>query len=160
MLTARSPRSSDEDWCAGTARATVVGTAHAALARRVDPAVWRNRALEQHSRAGEDLSTVEAPTILALLDAGAEAGNLRAVIQLARNADAALVLGARWGALREAIDRALVAARELRDQRDEAWALHQLGSRAASLGDLHGGTALLNNALHLATASATRREQG
>ena len=128
---------------------SLVGTAHAALARRVDPAVWRNRALEQHSRAGEDLSTVEAPTILALLDAGAEAGNLRAVIQLARNADAALVLGARWGAWREAIDRALVAARELRDQRDEAWALHQLGSRAASLGDLHGGTALLNNALHL-----------
>jgi len=128
---------------------SLAGAARAAIGTDADSSGWRERVLDHYCRATEAVSAVEAPAVLALLDAGAKAGNQRAVIQLARNANATLALGALWGTWREALDHALVAARGLRDEPSEAWALHQLGSRAACLGDLHGGTALLNHALHL-----------
>ena len=143
---------------------SLAGTAIGAIGRRVDPAAWRERALEHYGGIQEEaLSPVEGPAILALLDAGAKAGNWAAVIRLARGASAPLALGARWGAWREALDHALVAARELRDQPTEAWALHQVGSRAVCLGDADRGAALLKDALQLREslgddggASATR----
>ena len=70
-------------------------------------------------------------------------------VELARKADRPLALGCRWGAWRETLDRALVAARELGDKREEGWVLHQLGSRAGALGGLLDGTTLLKDALQL-----------
>ncbi len=128
---------------------SLVGTAATAVARHTDAAAWRERTLEHYAGSERDLGAEEAPAVLSLLAAAAEAEDHGTVIRLARRADAPLALGSRWGAWREALERALSAARAVGEQPTEAWALHQLGSRAGCLGDLDGGTPLLNDALRL-----------
>lgn len=120
----------------------------ASLGRRGELGAWRARALESIAQ-GDSVEALAAPATLALIDAAARDGDSRLVVQLARKADLPLALGRRWGAWRESLERALAAARELGDRPTEAWALHQLGSRAASLGGLHDGTGFLNEALAL-----------
>ena len=60
-----------------------------------------------------------------------------------------LILGARWGAWASVLERCLSAARATKDRPAEAWALHQLGTRAVCLGDAARGRALLGQAAAL-----------
>lgn len=127
----------------------LVGAASSALARHVQGAPWQERTLEHYAGARPPLRAEEAPAILRLLAGATDARDHATVIRLARAADAPLALGSRWGAWREALESALAASRERDDRRTEAWALHQLGSRAGCLGDAPGATALLEDALRL-----------
>jgi hypothetical protein len=75
-----------------------------------------------------------------------------------------LVIGARWGAWAVALERCLAAAKSIGDRSAEAWALHELGSRALCLGEAGTARALLNQAVKLremlnddAAAAASRR---
>ncbi len=55
------------------------------------------------------------------------------VLRLARAIEGDLARAKQWGAWRETLDAALQAARALGDRAAEAWALHQLGTRAGCL---------------------------
>ena len=93
---------------------------------------------------------------LALLEHAAEARRFNDVVALARSLEPALVVDLRWGSWREVLEAALEAARTLGDRAAEAWALHQLGTRAQCLGDLGRAEALLGDAAELREALGDR----
>lgn len=91
----------------------------------------------------------DVPAISVAIDLAQAAGAVHDVIALARAADSLLSLGRRWGTWERALRAALDAARRTGDRRTEAWALHQLGTRAALLDGLAAGAALLKDAQRL-----------
>ncbi len=68
-----------------------------------------------------------------VLDYAVKARHWSEVLRLAMALEGALVLGRRWGAWERVLRMELQAARELRDRPAEAWALHQIGTRALCL---------------------------
>jgi hypothetical protein len=69
------------------------------------------------------------------------------VLQLGRLLEESLVVSARWGAWAVAVESCLDAARAIGDRSAEAWAMHELGSRALCLGDSGTARALLSQAV-------------
>jgi hypothetical protein len=69
------------------------------------------------------------------------------VIELARLAEMPMARGSRWGAWEQVLFAALQAARRLPDPSAEAWALHQLGTRAMLRDDLATARPMLHDAL-------------
>jgi hypothetical protein len=94
----------------------------------------------------------EAPALLSLLRSGLEAGRFRDVIELGRAIDTAFAWGRRWGAWREILEGVLHSARQVRNQDAEAWALHQLGTRAFCLDGRRAGLPRLRQALSIRRA--------
>ncbi|HEX8085143.1 MAG TPA: hypothetical protein VF529_12705 [Solirubrobacteraceae bacterium] len=99
---------------------------------------------------------LEAPAILALLSRAVEGGRDAEAIALARAVDRPLAASRRWGAWGEVLERALGAAERLGDADAEAWARHQLGTRAFCLGTAGAAATLLERALELRDAAVTR----
>lgn len=91
----------------------------------------------------------DVPPLIAALDACADAGRWRELRAAVRTADARLTFGGHWGAWQVALERARKAAGACHDTAGEAWALHQLGTRAGCLGDVERGAPLLERALAL-----------
>ncbi len=83
------------------------------------------------------------------MQAAATAGNWETALQLARRMDAALCLHGLWEMWKAALDIALEAARQNNNQFAEAWAIHQLGTRLAGLGQTAQAKLLLKQALAL-----------
>jgi hypothetical protein len=140
-----------------------LGLTAADAARSLDPAaagVAGDRALAYFVRWAHDThdqpqaQLVEGAALLALLRWAADNGRLREAIELGRAIDAAFAVGRRFDAWRELLELVRSAARETEDRAAEAWAVHQLGTRALALGELATGTVLLQHAL------AMRRELG
>jgi len=71
------------------------------------------------------------------------------VVQIGRVLEQILVLWRRWQTWMDVLDLVLKAARELGNRKVEAWALHQLGTRAACLGINEQAKNLLTQALNL-----------
>ncbi len=71
------------------------------------------------------------------------------VLELGRVLERVLVLRARWGAWAILLDRCLAAAKAIGDRSDEAWALHEIGTRAVCLGEVGLARASLGHALRL-----------
>jgi hypothetical protein len=71
------------------------------------------------------------------------------VRQLGRAAESALIMGRRWGAWALALEAQLRAATAVGDGAAEAWARHQLGTRALCLGDAAVAEEQLSRALAL-----------
>ncbi len=118
-------------------------------------AQWRRRLLayftdhaEAHAHQPERLRDDLEP-IIATLRGGAQDGEWRAVLRLARAADPAATVSKLWGAWETILAIALDAARQLGDEAQEAWALHQLGSRALCLGDTDEASRRLGEALRI-----------
>lgn len=107
-------------------------------------AAWAERERDRNPGRVAD----EGEAIALLLDHNAEA-DPKGVLRLARAAGDAFALRGRWGRWQVTLERGLEAARRLGDQGGEAWALHQLGSRALCLGDLGAAGAYLSGALTL-----------
>ena len=88
------------------------------------------------------------------------------MIALGRAIDGAFAWGRRWETWGAVLVTVLRAAREDADAGAEAWALHQLGTRAFCLGDVAGARAALEEALRLRerlhdpAAAATRHNLG
>ena len=97
----------------------------------------------------------EAPALLALLR-WAVGRRDELAPRLARALDRPLALGRRWNAWREALEAAL----DVDDAAAQAWALHQLGTRAYALGDADTAISLLEQALELRSAARRRRGRG
>ena len=86
------------------------------------------------------------------------------VLHLGRLLEGPLVAGARWGAWAVTLERCLDAAKAIGNESAEAWALHELGSRAFCLDEAGTARALLSQAVKLrellndnAGAAASRR---
>jgi len=71
------------------------------------------------------------------------------VIALGRDIDSYLTLHGLWEAWRKMLEQVLRSARQLGDRVNEAWALHQLGTRALGLGLNTQAIDLLRQALRL-----------
>jgi len=74
------------------------------------------------------------------------------VIRLGRALERHLILGKRWQAWADLLNLILNAAKVLSDRKVEAWALHQLGSRAMCLGHADQARELLTQALNIRKA--------
>ena len=107
-------------------------------------ATWVQREPAEPTRVLENLDA-----ILALLEWGSQAARWPEVLRLARGVDAALALSGRWGAWGTTLGHALRAAGGVGDRTSEAWALHQLGSRALCLDSASEAAASLGAALEL-----------
>ena len=140
------------------------------LRRTEDLKPWTNRAItyftawaERHQRS-QDTLRQEAEALLRVQQHAADARRPGEVLQLGRFLEESLVASARWGAWAVALERCLDAARAIGDRSAEAWALHELGSRALCLGDAGTARALLSQAVKLreslddaAAVAASRR---
>ena len=143
------------------------------LRRTEDLKPWTNRAItyftawaERHQRS-QDTLRLESEALLRVQQHAADARRSGEVLQLGRLLEESLVASARWGAWAVALERCLAAARAIGDRSAEAWALHELGSRALCLGDAGKARALLNQAVTLRESvndadgvAATRRNLG
>jgi Tol biopolymer transport system component len=102
-----------------------------------------------------------------IMDWATKAGRWEAVLRLAQAMDASFMLSGRWGAWHSVARNGLRAAHELGNRAAQAWALHQLGSRALCLGDTAAAQVDLADALNLweevgdqQSAEVTRRNLG
>jgi hypothetical protein len=91
----------------------------------------------------------EVDVLQRILEWGSGGGRWAEVLRLVRASEAAMALGPRWEVWRQMLERALQAARLLGDQAAEAWALHQLGSRALGSGQSELARQSLTEALRL-----------
>ena len=143
------------------------------IRRTEDLKPWSNRAItyftawaERYRRSPGDLME-ESDTLLRVQEHASDARRWGEVLQLGRVLEGTLVVGARWGAWGIALDRCLAAARATGDRPAEAWALHEIGTRAVCLGESSKARALLGQALKQrealnddAAAAASRRNLG
>lgn len=88
-------------------------------------------------------------------------------LRLGKQLERPLVIGGRWGAWERVLERSLAAAKALGDRSVEAWALHQLGTRAVCLGDAGTARRVLGQAASLrdelgetGAAAVSRRNLG
>jgi hypothetical protein len=125
------------------------------LEQTQDFAVWSEKVLayfaEWAERSGEEPERIcdETGAILQALQMAVKSHNWPSVLRLGRAIEGALVVGKRWGAWERVLLWELEAARALNDGASEAWALHQLGSRALCLGIPAVAEAYLNQAIAL-----------
>jgi hypothetical protein len=136
-------------------RYSPAGTLGAMLRQEWDLDPWRERALgfcmtwaeREHARPRLLLET--ADVALHLLEWAAGERQWQAVLRLGRAIEAALALGGRWAAWVRVLRLILQAARALAVRGAEAWALHQIGTRAMCLGSKDAAREALTNALQL-----------
>ncbi|RPI57451.1 MAG: hypothetical protein EHM55_01765 [Acidobacteria bacterium] len=125
------------------------------LRRTEDLKPWANRAVtyftawaERYQRS-QDILLQEAEALLCVQQYASDARRWGEVLHLGRLLEASLVVAARWGAWALTLERCLAAAKGIGDRSAEAWALHELGSRALCLGESGTARALLNQAVKL-----------
>ncbi|NET06808.1 MAG: hypothetical protein F6K16_19320 [Symploca sp. SIO2B6] len=91
----------------------------------------------------------ESPIILQILEWGVQVGRWSQVLRLGRAIEGALALGGQWGAWAVVLESVLQAARALGNQEIQAWAFHQLGTRAMCLEDTTEARDYLRQALYI-----------
>ncbi len=91
----------------------------------------------------------ELGTLLGLMHWATANERWQDVIALGRAVDPFLALSGLWSAWQGALEQALAAARSGGDLAAEAWALHELGTRAAGQGETTQAVDLLRRALQL-----------
>jgi hypothetical protein len=140
------------------------------LRRREDLTPWVNRAITyftawaERNRRSPVILLEEAEALLRVQQDAAEARRWGEVLRLGRLLEGALVIGGRWGAWAITLDHCLAAAKATGDRSAEAWALHEIGTRAVCLGETGRARALLGQAVKLresipddAAAAASRQ---
>jgi hypothetical protein len=95
----------------------------------------------------------QADAIVQMIGWGVRAGRWNDVLRLGRAVESALALGKRWGAWGQVLQWMLQAAQAQGERAAEAWALHQLGSRALCLGGMNIARSQLIQALRLREGS-------
>jgi Putative Ig domain len=139
-----------------------LGLTAADAARSLDLEAVGDRALSHFvhwaaaTRAEPDAQLIESAALLALLRWALANGRLTEAIALGRAIDGAFAAGRRFDAWRQLLELVVAAAGESSDRAAEAWAVHQLGTRALALGELAAGTELLRRALAMRRELADR----
>ena len=140
------------------------------LRRTEDPKPWVNRGItyftawaERHRRHPDSLLE-ESEALLRAQQHAVDNRRWGEVLTLGWLLEEALVVRARWGAWKTNLERCLAAAKAFGDRSAEAWALHQIGTRAVCLGESGVARASLSQAMKLrealgdeAAASASRQ---
>lgn len=122
----------------------------------LDPA--RLQALNQYTAwAEQQLSAPDAVVheidgILYSLDWAVQSGKWAEALRLIKAIESPLALSKRWGVWAKVLHWGLLAGRSLSDPATEAWALHQLGSRALCLSDVDTAYEHLSQALQIREA--------
>jgi hypothetical protein len=116
---------------------------------------WRQRIfdhvtqwVEEHHRNPKRVREAW-PVAFAMPDWARAAGRAPEIIRLGLALDPSLVLAGHWDLWAASLQKILLAARLEDDGRREAWALHQLGTRAFCLGEADDARRLLSEALDL-----------
>jgi hypothetical protein len=123
------------------------------LRRREDLGPWIHRAITYFtawtSRFQRNPSVLleEAEALLRTQQSAAETRRSGEVLRIGRLLEGALIVGGRWGAWAHVLERCLDAAKATGDRSAEAWALHQLGTRAVCVGDDSAARSLLGRAV-------------
>jgi hypothetical protein len=125
------------------------------LRRMEDLKPWVNRAItyftawaERHRRS-PDIVLENSEALLRVQQCAADARRWGEVLLLGRLLEGPLVLGVRWGAWAITLERCLAAAKAIGDRSAEAWALHEIGTRALCVGDSARARAVLGQAVKL-----------
>ena len=103
-------------------------------------------------RRSPDKLLVESETLLRVQHHAVELRRWGEALQLGQLLEGALILGARWGAWGVALEHGLEAAKTIGDRSAEAWALHEVGTRAFCLGEAGVARLSLTQALKLREA--------
>jgi len=125
------------------------------LRRTEDPKPSVNRAITyftawaERYRRNPDTLVLESEALLRAQQCAIDFRRWGEAFRIGRLLEGALVLGARWGAWETALEGCLAAARGAGDRSGEAWALHELGTRALCVGESARARALLGQALKL-----------
>lgn len=90
----------------------------------------------------------ETKNLLTVLEWAVSQGQWREVLSLVRSLESSLIMSGQWQTWEQVLQWGLQATQTLGDLESEAWALHQLGSRALSLGMTDPAKDLLNQSLH------------
>ena len=101
----------------------------------------------------------ELPAVLVAIRLAARAGRWKDAIRLGRAVDAALAWSRRWDAWGSTLSLVLEAALRTEDPDTEAWALHQLGTLAASEATATRRSSRSATRRRSATSEATRTAQ-
>ena len=139
-------------------RYSLTGTLDQALQQAWDLTPWMERALAHFTSWAEenhqapDRLLEDADAVLHVLKWAVGASRWADVLRLGHAVEGALTLGGRWAAWMQTLDWMLQAGRALGDQAAEAWALHQVGTRALCLEDSAAARAALTKALELRQA--------
>ena len=125
------------------------------LRRTDDLTPWVNRAITyftawaERYRRNPGRLLEESEALLAVQQYAADARRWGEVLRVGTLLEGALVTGARWGAWAISLERCLAAAKALGDRSAEAWALHEIGTRAVCVGDPGTARTLLSQAVAL-----------
>ncbi len=119
---------------------------------------WAEKALahltawaETHRDNPADLSAI-TPALLQSLAWAMQSRRWPEALRLARAIEGGLILNKQWGAWEQVLQMALAAAQSGGDRAAQAWALHQIGSRALCLGNAQAAQSALAEALKLREA--------
>ena len=139
-------------------RYSLAGALAQTLQKQTDLTTSAEQALIHFVRWAEANPTAEAvaeaalPMRQILAWAATRADRAMEILRLARALERTLVRRGQWEAWRQVLQSVLDAARTAGDRASEAWALHQLGSRALCLGDISLAQELLKKALGIRQA--------
>ena len=123
------------------------------LRRREDLKPWIHRAITYFTawtarfQRNPNVLLEEAEALLRTQRSAAETRRSGEVLRIGRLLEGALIVGGRWGAWANVLERCLDAAKATGDRSAEAWARHQLGTRAVCVGDDSVARSLLGEAV-------------
>lgn len=138
----------------GESYALSAGVADALPAAADLEATWRDSIprlagwAEEHRAEGEVIAR-DFSVFQRAAEGAAGQARWSEVLRLARAVEPALSASGRWAAWQSMLDLAARAANESGDTASHAWALHELGSRAMSMGDVPSANSFLSQALTL-----------
>jgi NB-ARC domain-containing protein len=128
------------------------------LRRKEDLTPWVNRVItyftawSERYRRSPDRLLEESEALLRVQQIAVEARRHGEALRIGRLLEGALMVGARWGAWAIVLEHCLAAAKAIGDRSAEAWALHEIGTRALCLGEPGAARTSLSQAATLRDA--------
>jgi hypothetical protein len=135
-------------------RISLTGTLAASISNLWDISSWQDILLRYFinwlsQQPAQALVEESTDALIHSIKKAGEKKQWREVIQLGRALEKFVVIYKRWQTWSDILNLILTAAKALGDHKVEAWALHQLGSRALVLGYANEAKTLLSQALDL-----------
>lgn len=113
---------------------------------------WLQSAADYFIEASADAASMHSEAMLHLLNWTQQTGQWQQSLQLAQALDSVLAAGRQWQQWQQVLTHSLQAAQQIGDASAEAWALHQLGTRAIALNNTAQAETWLSRAVTLREA--------
>ena len=142
-------------------RYSLTGSLTASIAALWDLSSWEDALINYFvdwlsQQPAQTLVEESADVLVSSIKKAGEKKRWPEVIRLGRTLERILILWKRWQTWLDILNLILKAARALGDRKVEAWALHQLGTRAACLGLNESARGFLTQALQIRQAIGDR----